>query len=475
MSHNYKMTRAYNEQNWITSIDDVQRGLKCNCTCVDCGAKLIAKKGAVQANHFAHAPDDQKTKDCKWSYETELHLLAKEVLNNSKKLTIPIGNFDPYSFTLIFDNVDIETPIDNSKRIPDVIGYSKGEQILIEIAVSHFCSTEKTYEYRRLNKNAIEFDFSNFVPTSEVITLEEVSDLFESSNAKWLSIAPAGFIGELCHAHERQSIKDLMVARREFLNKYEQEKRSLYSAVSLLKEQLRDLSYTKNNLEVIVKNDEEKIRNAYRVEYKGLVKNIKYALQKLSQINESISQRSNIKNEIDEYEATLRNELNLKNQDLISKKKKLLEDINQLNSVKSFTIKESKESAVEAFQKEKQLLVEQFNKSLESEVSELSFRKLKLESEIVQLYEDRDAVQKSVNEKQLLLESIKVQKYEIQNEKERLELLEKSIIKQNRLYLNAAKNIERITPDLKELTRKAGIPWPFAHNLVDELSKEIKP
>ncbi|TMN71710.1 hypothetical protein CWB85_09795 [Pseudoalteromonas sp. S1727] len=475
MSHNYKMTRAYNEQNWITSIDDVQRGLKCNCTCVDCGSQLIAKKGAVQANHFAHAPDDKKAKHCKWSYETELHLLAKEVLNNNKKLTIPIGNFDPYNFTLIFDNVDIETPIDNSKRIPDVIGYSKGEQILIEIAVSHFCGTEKTSEYRRLNKNAIEFDFSNFVPSSEVITLEEVSDLFENSNAKWLSIAPAGFIGELCHAHERQSIKDLMFERREFLNKYEQEKTSLYSAVTLLKEQLQDLSYTKNNLEVIVKNDEEKIRSAYRVEYKGLVKNIKYASHKLSQINESINQRSNIKNKIDEYETRLKSELNLKNQDLISKKKKLLEDINQLNSVKNFTIKENKENAIKAFQKEKKLLIDQFNKSLESEVSELSFRKLKLESEIVQLYEDRDAVQLLVNEKQLLLESITVQKYEIESERERLEILERNIIKQNRLYSTAAKNIARITPDLKELTRKAGIPWPFAHDLVDELSKEIKP
>lgn len=475
MSHNYKMTRAYNEQNWITSIDDVQRGLKCNCTCVDCGAQLIAKKGAIQANHFAHAPDDQKAKHCKWSYETELHLLAKEVLNNNKKLTIPIGNFDPYNFTLIFDNVDIETPIDNSKRIPDVIGCLRGEQILIEIAVSHFCGTEKISEYRRLNKNAIEFDFSNFVPTSEVITLEEVSELFENSDAKWLSIAPAGFIGELCHAHERQSIKDLMVARSEYLNKYEQEKRSLYSAVTFLKEQLQDLAYTKNNLEIIVKNDEEKIRNAYRFEYKALVGNIKHASQKLSQINENIASRSNLKNEIDEYEARLRNELNLKNQDLIIKKKKLLEDINQLNSVKIFTINENKESAVKAFQKEKKLLVEQFNKSLESEVSELSFRKLKLESEIVQLYEDRDAAQKLVDEKQLLLESIKVQKCEIQNEKERLELLEQSIIKQNRLYQNAAKNIERITPDLRELTRKGGIPWPFAHNLVDELSTEIKP
>ncbi|MDO6463480.1 hypothetical protein [Pseudoalteromonas carrageenovora] len=475
MSHNYKMTRAYNEQNWITSIDDVQRGLKCNCTCVDCGAQLIAKKGAIQANHFAHAPDDQKAKHCKWSYETELHLLAKEVLNNNKKLTIPIGNFDPYNFTLIFDNVYIETPIDNSKRIPDVIGYLRGEQILIEIAVSHFCGTEKISEYRRLNKNAIEFDFSNFVPTSEVITLEEVSELFENSNAKWLSVAPAGFIGELCHAHERQSIKDLMVARREYLNKYEREKTRLYSAVTFLKEQLQDLSYTKNNLEVIVKNDEEKIRNAYRLEYKGLVKNIKYASQNLSQINKSISQRSNIKSKIDEYEATLRNELNLKNQDLISKKKKLLAEINQLNNVKSFTIKESKESAVEAFQKEKKLLVEQFNKGLESEVSELSFRKLKLESEIVQLYEDRDAIQKLVDEKKFLLESIKVQKHEIQNEKVRLELLEKSIIKQNRLYQNAAKNIERITPDLRELTRKGGIPWPFSHDLIDELNKEIEP
>lgn len=475
MSHNYKMTRAYNEQNWITSIDDVQRGLKCNCTCVDCGSQLIAKKGAVQANHFAHAPDDQKAKHCKWSYETELHLLAKEVLNNNKKLTIPIGNFDPYSFTLIFDNVYIETPIDNSKRIPDVIGYLRGEQILIEIAVSHFCGTEKISEYRRLNKNAVEFDFSNFVPTSEVITLEEVSDLFENSNAKWLSIAPAGFIGELCHAHERQSIKDLMFERKEFLNKYEYEKASLSKEITSMKEVLLNLSHTRNNIETIIRNDEEIIRNTHRANYKALTKNIKYASQKLSQINENIAARSNLKNEIDEYEARLRSELNLKNQDLISKKKKLLEDINQLNSVKSFTIKENKESAIKAFQKEKKLLVEQFNKSLESEVSELSFRKLKLESEIMQLYKDRDAVQKLVNEKQLRLESIKVQKYEIQNEKERLELLEKSIIKQNRLYQNAAKNIERITPDLKELTRKGGIPWPFTHDLVDELSKEIKP
>tara|TARA_B100001059_G_C17784669_1_gene556349 strand:- start:197 stop:1624 length:1428 start_codon:yes stop_codon:yes gene_type:complete len=475
MSHNYKMTRAYNEQNWITSIDDVQRGLKCNCTCVDCGSQLIAKKGAVQANHFAHAPDDQKAKHCKWSYETELHLLAKEVLNNNKKLTIPIGNFDPYNFTLIFDNVDIETPIDNSKRIPDVIGYLRGEQILIEIAVSHFCGTEKTSEYRRLNKNAIEFDFSNFVPTSEVITLEEVSDLFENSNAKWLSIAPAGFIGELCHAHERQSIKDLMFERREFLNKYEQEKTSLYSAVTFLKEQLRDLSYTKNNLEVIVKTDEEKIRNAYRIEYKGLVENIKYASQKLSQINESINQRSNIKNEIDAYEVRLINELNIKNQNLVNKQKELQENIRSLELAKQFKIKESKKEVHDFVEKEKALLISRFNESLQREVTELSLTQLEIRSEIIQLYGKRDELQNIISEKQNIIDSISNQQNDISDEKKRLELLKLEVIKQNRQYQNAAKNIERITPDLKEITRKGGIPWPFAHNLIDELSKEIKP
>ncbi|MBB1350863.1 MULTISPECIES: hypothetical protein [unclassified Pseudoalteromonas] len=474
MSHNYKMTRAYNEQNWITSIDDVQRGLKCNCTCVDCGAQLIAKKGAIQANHFAHAPDDQKAKHCKWSYETELHLLAKEVLNNNKKLTIPIGNFDPYSFTLIFDNVDIETPIDNSRRIPDVIGYSKGEQILIEIAVSHFCGTDKISEYKRLNKNAIEFDFSNFIPTSEVITLDEVNDLFENSNAKWLSIAPAGFIGELCHAHERQSIKDLMFERREFLNKYEQEKRSLYSAVTFLKEQLRDLSYTKNNLEVIVKKDESKIRNTYRIKYKRLVENIKYATEELFQVNQNISERSNIKNEIDAYEIRLRNELNVKNQDLINKQKKLLEDIKSLELAKKFKIEQSKKEVYDFVEKQKVFLISNFNESLQNQVSELSLTKLEIRSEIIQLYKKRDELQNIVSEKQDIIDSISAQKDDLNNEKIRLELLKLEVQKQNRQYQTAAKNIERITPDLRELTRKGGIPWPFTHNLIEELSKDLK-
>ena len=474
MSHNYKMTRAYNEQKLVTNIEDVQRGLKCNCTCVDCGAKLIAKKGPIQANHFSHAPDDKKALNCKWSFETELHLLAKEVLNDYKKLTIPIGNFDPYDLTLDFDYVDIEPSIDNSKRIPDVVGYSKGESVLIEIAVSHFSEANKISEYRRLNKNAIEFDFSHFTPSSEVITLKEVYTLFESSNAKWLSISPAGYIGELCHAHERQKIKDLIAARRQFMSEYGLEKTKLTVELESLKEQLQALSSYKDNIEVIIRKDEYIIRERYRNQNRALLNSINNASRQLEALNKELTDKTNIKNEINEYEAKLINEIKANNQNLINDKRKLLEDISKLQSVKDFTIEDNKQRATKAFQKEKERLVIIFNEHLESDISELSLKKSKLESDIKQLHENINNAEKSLNEKKAQFDTLEVLKHETETEKKRLEELEKYIIRQNRLFSTAAKNIVRITPDLKELTRKAGIPWPFAHNLVDELSKVIK-
>jgi len=41
------------------------------------------------------------------------------------------------------------------------------------------------------------------------------------------------------------------------------------------------------------------------------------------------------------------------------------------------------------------------------------------------------------------------------------------------LHRQAAMNLERITPELRALTRRFGIAWPFADSLVDELKKEL--
>ena len=41
------------------------------------------------------------------------------------------------------------------------------------------------------------------------------------------------------------------------------------------------------------------------------------------------------------------------------------------------------------------------------------------------------------------------------------------------LHRQAAMNLERITPELRALTRRFGIAWPFADSLVHELRREI--
>jgi len=169
------------------------------------------------------------------------------------------------------------------------------------------------------------------------------------------------------------------------------------------------------------------------------------------------------------------NELNIKNQNLLNKQKELQENIRSLELAKQFKIKESKKEVHDFVEKEKALLISRFNESLQREVTELSLTQLEIRSEIIQLYGKRDELQNIITEKQNIIDSISNQQNDISDEKKRLELLKLEVIKQNRQYQNAAKNIERITPDLKEITRKGGIPWPFAHNLIDELSKEIKP
>ena len=69
----------------ITSVDDVESGLKCGCVCPACGEPLVAKKGAKRIHHFAH----QSGHNCEYGYESSLHLAAKEILSKSQKIILP--------------------------------------------------------------------------------------------------------------------------------------------------------------------------------------------------------------------------------------------------------------------------------------------------------------------------------------------------------------------------------------------------
>lgn len=69
----------------ITSISNVESGLKCGCVCPACDMPLVAKKGEKMMHHFAHHAGH----NCEYGYESSLHLAAKDILSKAKKIVIP--------------------------------------------------------------------------------------------------------------------------------------------------------------------------------------------------------------------------------------------------------------------------------------------------------------------------------------------------------------------------------------------------
>ena len=140
------MSRAYSlEYERIVDVDNVPSGKACRCVCVGCNKPLIAKKGEIKVAHFAHdnrnLPLDHR---CNWTPETEVHLLAKEIIAEDLQLRVDMTTLDrettPNSKLLSFDQVLLEVRHDT--RIPDVVAQFRGDSIHIEVAVTHFCDEQ---------------------------------------------------------------------------------------------------------------------------------------------------------------------------------------------------------------------------------------------------------------------------------------------------------------------------------------------
>lgn len=69
----------------IVGIDEVEKGLACNCVCPHCGDVLEARKGKVRVHHFAHYGKEE-TSFCS---ESALHLASKEVLKEAREIALP--------------------------------------------------------------------------------------------------------------------------------------------------------------------------------------------------------------------------------------------------------------------------------------------------------------------------------------------------------------------------------------------------
>jgi hypothetical protein len=144
---------AMDKESRIRSVEEVARGLACDCVCPSCSALVIARQGEIREWHFAHAAES----DCEGGAETALHLAAKQLLLESGGLTIPefrvqhevrlpdgrVGRGEAHrpERWVDFQTVEAEKTVGTIR--PDIVAVVGHSMLFIEIAVTHFVDEEK--------------------------------------------------------------------------------------------------------------------------------------------------------------------------------------------------------------------------------------------------------------------------------------------------------------------------------------------
>ncbi len=156
----------------IVSVEEVERGQACECTCPCCHGSLIARQGDVRVWHFAHATGA----DCEGGAESALHLAAKAVIERAGGIMLPSmsvkrthvladgrrATADASRPDTWVDLYEVKTEVDLGTVIPDVIGRTADAAYLIEVGVTHFVDSEKLAMLQDLGSPAIEIDLRKF-------------------------------------------------------------------------------------------------------------------------------------------------------------------------------------------------------------------------------------------------------------------------------------------------------------------------
>lgn len=138
----------------MVSIEAVERGLACGCTCPGCGAQLVGVKGEVKIHHFRHHSEDVS---CTGARETALHLFAKQIIcEEIGSLALP-GAPEVYLRLEAPVSAVSEPYLDGIR--PDVLAHY-AEDVAIEVYVTHRVPMEKVREIHRRELCTLEIDLS---------------------------------------------------------------------------------------------------------------------------------------------------------------------------------------------------------------------------------------------------------------------------------------------------------------------------
>ncbi|WP_323874674.1 hypothetical protein [Aeromonas veronii] len=319
------MTRALDDNGHIVDVKDVVSGKACNCICIGCQGAVWAMKGQVKAHYFAHEPNSIEQNSCTWKPETEIHILAKEVLATDRQLILPIGTINPIHKNIVFDEMVCE--VYEGRVIPDVIGFIDGEKVLIEVAVTHFCGREKIKELKIVNATCVELDLSLFRVKGEIISKEEIRDYLKKCPKKWVSVAPIGNFSEMMYSHNRQQLLSLQHQYSSLSSKHDAEVKRLNAEFEAIKN-TRESELS--DMQRVI----QQARNAERNASSILEQWDRIRIDKESSISEIEDKIILLEDQYRSFEMELKKRL-YHVQDEIDKKQDLLNDLLNLDELKA--------------------------------------------------------------------------------------------------------------------------------------------
>jgi hypothetical protein len=192
------------ENDRLVPVEEVPRGLACNCRCPQCDRRLVAKQGEIVRWHFAHEAEGIV---CAGAFETMVHWLAKQIIADANAIKIPplTGYFQGTARRVVeptreiaIANVQLEARVTKNIR-PDILVRCEDDTALaIEILVAHQVGADKIDRLRERQLATMEIDLSGFRAglLSARIFAEAV---LHSPGRKWLW-------------HPRQANADALVA-----------------------------------------------------------------------------------------------------------------------------------------------------------------------------------------------------------------------------------------------------------------------
>lgn len=173
------LTYALSTEGKLVHISSVPNGEACGCTCPGCGSKLVAKnKGQHNQHHFAHIGGS----DCVGAVESALHLMAKRILSEHKKIMLP-----KYPSTVAgvrkFQKIEVESYNKELTLSPDCIGYSDEQLLWVEFKRSHEVDTDKATKIKSAKIECVEIDI-NACPLDPLKMKEFLEE--SSENRQWI-------------------------------------------------------------------------------------------------------------------------------------------------------------------------------------------------------------------------------------------------------------------------------------------------